>query len=299
MFGLNILDTAIGLVFVYLVLSLTCTAVNEWFAGMLARRSKTLYEGLKTLLEDPKEPSLLADFYAHPLVQDLHVADKKPSYIEPRTFSLVILDLLVPADPGASRTMASVREAVAKLPADSSSRKTLSILLDQAGDSLTALEQSMEAWFNGAMDRVSGWYKKRTQTIVLTIAALITIATNADTFAIATALANNSALREAVIAEAKTYMETPKPPEGAPRQPTLNERIADLQQVGIPLGWKSRPSHPGDWLNKLAGLALTAFAVSMGAPFWFDLLNRFMNIRSAGKSPDEKEKGPKAANAAK
>jgi hypothetical protein len=43
-------------------------------------------------------------------------------------------------------------------------------------------------------------------------------------------------------------------------------------------------------LNKLAGLALTTFAVSLGAPFWFDLLNKFMNIRSAGKAPDEKSK---------
>jgi len=299
MFGLNILDTAIGLVFVYLLLSLTCTALNEWIAGMLSRRSKTLYEGIKTLLEDPKKPTLLADFYAHPLVQDLHHADKMPAYVEPRTFSLVLLDLLVPSDPGASRTMASVRQAVANLPADSTTRKTLSILLDQAGDSLLKLEQDMEAWFNGAMDRVSGWYKQRTQVIVLTIAALLSIATNADTFAIATALANNSALREAVIAQAKTYMETAKPSEATPaNQPTVNERIAPLQQLGIPLGWKSRPSNPNDWWNKIAGLALTAFAVSLGAPFWFDLLNRFMNIRAGGKSPDEKSKHPDTSKAA-
>jgi hypothetical protein len=58
-----------------------------------------------------------------------------------------------------------------------------------------------------------------------------------------------------------------------PCQSADSERIADLQQVGIPMGWKSRPNHPGDWLNKL-GLALTAFAVSLGVPFWFDLLNR-------------------------
>ncbi|HYV43135.1 MAG TPA: hypothetical protein VEO02_15225 [Thermoanaerobaculia bacterium] len=292
MFGLNILDTAIGLVFVYLLLSLTCTALNEWIAGMLSRRSKTLYEGIKTLLEDPKKPTLLADFYAHPLVQDLHVADKMPAYVQPKTFSLVLLDLLVPSDPGESRTMASVRQAVANLPADSTTRKTLSILLDQAGDSLLKLEQDMEAWFNGAMDRVSGWYKQRTQVIVLTIAALLSIATNADTFAIATALANNSALREVVVTQAKAYTETAKTSAAPPaNQKTANERIAQLQQLGIPLGWKSLPSQ-WDWLNKLAGLALTAFAVSLGAPFWFDLLNRFMNIRAGGKSPEERAKPP-------
>jgi len=65
-----------------------------------------------------------------------------------------------------------------------------------------------------------------------------------------------------------------------------------------PLGWKSRPSNAGDWWNKLAGLALTAFAVSLGAPFWFDLLNRFMNIRAGGKSPEEKAKPPDATKPA-
>jgi hypothetical protein len=293
MFGLNILDTAIGLVFIYLILSLICTALNEWIAGMLSRRSKTLYEGIKTLLEDPKKPSLITDFYAHPLVQDLYAADKMPAYVQPRTFSLVLLDLLVPSDPGASKTMASVRQAVAKLPADSSTRKTLSILLDQAGDNLVKLEQDIESWFNGAMDRVSGWYKQRTQVIVLTIAALITLATNADTLAIATALANNSALREAVVAQAKDYMATRQDsPAGSARSAELNQEVGKLQQLGIPMGWKSRPTEPGDWWNKIAGLALTAFAVSMGAPFWFDLLNRFMNVRAGGKSPEEKSKPP-------
>lgn len=123
---MSILDTAIGLIFVYGILSLTCTALNEWIAGILNRRSMTLWKGLRTLLEDPKKATLLDDFYAHPLVQDLHVADRKPAYVEPKTFSLVLLDLLAPSDPKVSRTIASVRQAVANLPADSSTRKTLS-----------------------------------------------------------------------------------------------------------------------------------------------------------------------------
>ena len=53
-------------------------------------------------------------------------------------------------------------------------------------------------------------------------------------------------------------------------------------------------SWPGFWwfLSKLFGLSITAFAISLGAPFWFDTLNRFMNIRSAGRSPDEAAKTP-------
>ncbi|AGZ41925.1 hypothetical protein [Actinoplanes friuliensis] len=41
-----------------------------------------------------------------------------------------------------------------------------------------------------------------------------------------------------------------------------------------------------DWLLKLLGLVLTAAAAALGAPFWFDLLNRLVNLRSTGKRPD-------------
>ncbi|MEU7908022.1 hypothetical protein [Actinoplanes sp. NPDC049118] len=44
----------------------------------------------------------------------------------------------------------------------------------------------------------------------------------------------------------------------------------------------------GDWLLKLLGLALTAAAAAIGAPFWFDLLNRLVNLRSTGRRPGPK-----------
>ncbi|MGH9329933.1 MAG: hypothetical protein ACRD09_05775, partial [Vicinamibacterales bacterium] len=43
----------------------------------------------------------------------------------------------------------------------------------------------------------------------------------------------------------------------------------------------------------LFGWILTVAAISLGAPFWFDTLNRFLNIRGAGKAPEEPKKGPK------
>ncbi len=41
---------------------------------------------------------------------------------------------------------------------------------------------------------------------------------------------------------------------------------------------------------KLLGIALTALAISQGAPFWFDLLQKAVNLRLAGDAPDEKQK---------
>lgn len=39
------------------------------------------------------------------------------------------------------------------------------------------------------------------------------------------------------------------------------------------------------WLRAIVGWFLTALAVSMGAPFWFDLLSKFLNVRGAGIRP--------------
>lgn len=48
------------------------------------------------------------------------------------------------------------------------------------------------------------------------------------------------------------------------------------------------------FLKSLAGWILTALALSLGAPFWFDLLNKLMKLRSAvnGSPSDKKQKTP-------
>lgn len=47
------IDIAIGLVLMYLLLSLSCTVINEYIAARLNLRSKSLEVGLRQLLDDP------------------------------------------------------------------------------------------------------------------------------------------------------------------------------------------------------------------------------------------------------
>ncbi len=44
-------------------------------------------------------------------------------------------------------------------------------------------------------------------------------------------------------------------------------------------------------LSSILGFLITALALSLGAPFWFDLLKKLISIRSSGVNPDEKNKG--------
>src|ERR1051325_6016070 len=124
MFGMQTLDIAIGMIFIYLTLALTCTAINEVIAGWLDRRSKNLVMGIRNLLQDPTERSnksrrdaqdgLVGKFYSHPLIKALEEKGARPSYIPSRTFALTLLDTVTPAPGGGSKTIADIRSAVDK-----------------------------------------------------------------------------------------------------------------------------------------------------------------------------------------
>jgi hypothetical protein len=69
MFGLQVLDIGLGLIFLYLVLSLTCTAATEMLAGFFRLGAKTLEEGIGNLLRDPVMKERI---FNHPLIRDLY-----------------------------------------------------------------------------------------------------------------------------------------------------------------------------------------------------------------------------------
>ena len=69
-----------------------------------------------------------------------------------------------------------------------------------------------------------------------------------------------------------------------------------LSQLPIPMGW-TEGNYPSNakfdfwgWISKLIGLLITAGAVSLGAPFWFDIANKLVNVRASGNKPEKSSK---------
>ncbi|HEY5074974.1 MAG TPA: hypothetical protein VII34_09785, partial [Pyrinomonadaceae bacterium] len=91
MFNSGILDVVIGLVVIYLQLSLVCTAVHELIASGFKKRAKELERGLGQLLSNPQ---LVAKFYSHPLIKGLRPDGRKPSYIPSPTFAVALMDIV-------------------------------------------------------------------------------------------------------------------------------------------------------------------------------------------------------------
>ncbi len=528
MFNLAILDVAIGMIFVYLLLSLMCSAANEIIELALKKRAVDLERGIRELLAPGSRSGtddVVQKLYNHPLVNSLFggkyeksriastikrkiMRTALPSYIPSRTFALALMDLVLPgatAPPAGAGPAGAVAAPPAtpsgaagatpppanfevKLAAPPSppppitdpnnplarlrsavgandlltqhAKNALTPLIDAAGSDVAKARENIEGWYDASMDRVSSWYKRRTQIAILILGLFVAIAVNADTIMIAKRLSTDRALREHVVAAAQEHLRkrneasptepkdskptsSPTPPAGAvtkaavtqPSKPLSSptagsspsntapspestasgseaagqspepvpnlrlecaknpkaievayeknlrekfpecakdrispeckaketpdcskdpksagclfeqclvatvpacatdrksaeckteekilripecaknrnspecryqENLAQLQGLGLPIGWESPGDewpgrNPGAWMSRiqthLLGWLLTALAISLGAPFWFDLLNKFIVIRSAVK-PHEKspEEGPK------
>jgi len=307
MFGSTTLDIALGITFMYLLLSLVVTAVQEVIDTLIKLRAAHLAKGVEKLLGSP----MAKNFFANPLIkafspnQWFGQGTRKPSYIPSRAFAVTVLDLLAQAKVSDVRKLDDVRTGITNLP-EGDLKKSLTLLLDESEHRLDAFERALEGWFNSQMDRVTGWYKRKVQLIVMAIALVITVGLNADTIAIVKRLSNDSALRASLVTLAQEQAKKALTTGGQSRQPQgetaedltreLDTRVTAVQDslskvqglgVAIGFGWKAKDF---DWRTAIPGWLLTAFAISLGAPFWFDILNKVISVRSAGKSPDEKGK---------
>ena len=100
-FGSTILEVIIGMLFVYLLLSLLCSAIGEYLEAKWNNRAKLLKKGIELLLNDTTGPSttdLAKQLYAHGLIRPLYRDEKMlPSYIPSRTFALALWNMATAA----------------------------------------------------------------------------------------------------------------------------------------------------------------------------------------------------------
>lgn len=360
MFNSETLEVAIGMTFLFLLMSLICTGIKEWIEGIFKWRAMDLERGLRTLLDD-EAGKLTAYLYAHPMVSSLyqgrydpaHLAPNRltnwipgvshaqqmpwslrrnlPSYIPAGHFATALIDLVArgPADvdgesaPHGPLTIAQLRERAAALQSPFL-RRTLLTAIDHCDGDLKQLSTQLQTWFDGAMDRASGWYKRRTQTVLFALGIGAAAVLNVDALYVMGRLTADKTLRETVVAAAAARQEAASAPaaaaSGTPAAvglATAKRAREELENVGMPLGWREVGHGPAapttslrgyvpmqmcqlnvaqdcqashySVLRVVLGWLVTAFAVMLGAPFWFDLLNKFMVIRSTVK-PREKSR---------
>jgi hypothetical protein len=326
------LDVAIGLALVFSLVSLMSSTVQEWIAALLNFRGKKLWMGIERLLG----PALKEVVCKNQLVAGLAKRKGgKPSYVDAGTFVAALLDSLGGSGGNSPTTAGGVRSLVANLPAGKE-RDALLALVDAGQNDLDKVKTNITQWYDAAMDRVSGWYKRQTQLWLFGISLVIAATVGVDSIKITEALYSNPQLRASLV-ESATKLTSSKPAAGQPAPAPVQEgnveagnapagsktkddqavqkavqdlkdetaRLqktrADLEKaragfeaLGVPTAsfndFKSDKANNEkgfwDWFGAhVLGFLLTAIAASLGAPFWFDLLNRFVNLRSSGAKP--------------
>jgi hypothetical protein len=435
------IDVAAGLVFVYLFMSALATIGREALEGFIKSRARNLEKGLIELLCDqPQDKSgkaknaaydLLKGFYEHPLVMTLYrgkytIPPKRnfsqgrrlPSYIPSDHFAYVVLDML--AEKGGQISGSLDPQSILAAAENLDNRrlaKMVQFAIHNSGGDVDKARQFLQTWFDATMDRVSGWYRLETQTILFWISLFACIVLNVNTVVIADSLWRSPSLRKTVELQAEAYyranpdkitampqggvtdpadtaaanaapaadtvpdVTVPVTPISLPAPQPLPDPISakatfkasadvpgqinptdPLEKLGLPLGWNKEtitamhrlfPTPPRavddhqkrvelqeqieahkatgvsgeaakptliDWfhnqfrrieafwadvrdaydeggqdptknalftaagtLSLFMGWVMTAFAVTLGAPFWFDVLGKLMMVRSTLK----------------
>lgn len=338
----TIVGFAISMAFLFLMLSAACSATLEIVANLFSWRAKTLEDGLAGLLMSSE---FKEEVYRQPLIQGLCSPDRKgaltrrPSYIPATTLALSILQT---AEDHGMKFDGSAPE---KLPTSrfEKTEKLLSSLLRDCRD-IGEQRKRLENWFNESMERVSGWYKRKSHAWIWIIGAILCLLLNADSITLSKRFWNDQTLRDAISTEATEFVKS------TPRDQVVGDDKAELDQSlyrmnllrehlpGVPLGWcfvdpksAAKPAekptvqaegfkascwpdliHPTAgitqvslagtdprlvdlsewswWLWKIVGIAATVLALSQGAPFWFDLLQKAVNLRLSGSPPPATDK---------
>jgi hypothetical protein len=264
MLGSTVLEVAIGLTFCYGTVALIVSTLQEALAAAFRLRANTLLAGVKSMLNDPSFDALARAVYMHPLVnphtdglapneRDMRT---RPSYIEPAHFAIALVDSLwkVPGD------FIQLAGAIETIP-DPQVRQVMRGLYGRARD-LQQFQDMLAGWFDNAMARMSGTYKRRQLLVSLLLALLLAILFNIDSIHLFRTLWQQPSL-------AAHLHDAP----GA-----LDPALFDAM-MALPIGWTRFPP--------VAGWCVTASTALFGAPFWFDLMQRVVRMRSSGTRPED------------
>src|SRR5579871_2980597 len=307
----------VGFAAVYSAFSIIASWIQESIAGALKLRSKTLISGIEAMLDDPNNKTVV-DALRGQLLQQPSIAaayDNKgraPSYLSSNQFSLAVTGMLSTAGAIAATAADAFTQVCNGINGLQASRlkDALTRIANQAAGDYSAFVGGVEKWYDDEMDRVSGWYRRQSQVILVFIAIGTVAFFNVDSITLfsqlqstplvidASKLTDNTQGYAYVTAQVLQNIKfgwfpdpavcAPAPPPAvstAPPQPSSANSIPLLCRKLA--GW--------DLVSyiafKLLGLTVSALALMLGAPFWFDALGRFVSVRNSGDVPKKSSAG--------
>ena len=218
--------------------------------------------------------------------------------------------------------LATIKAAVRHAKERDSTLEQALLPLIEGAKTLDEALAGVARWVEQGMERVGGWYKAHAQKWLFIIGLAVAVTLNIDSIAIVEILARTPALRTEMATAAtqleryQSEVDRLRAHPDAETQPAANgasledqagllketqrqlrenrDRLNEFAAQGLPIGYACLGTGTrttcslndvASWPLKIAGLLLTAVAAMLGAPFWFDLINRFVSLRSSGAKP--------------
>lgn len=328
--GFHFLDLMIGLTFIYFLLSIICLSLQELKANLLNERSKNLKKWITDTFNHKEKhdtkPCLGDRIWNNILVDGLTQSKRTASYIPKEVMISVLLDEIYYGSDdsikGKNKESAieneredkeslkptydfnSIGEVIESqstcLP--SPFRRVIRQVYSESHENLETFKMRLERWFEMAMERNSGTYKKKAQRWTLGFAIIVTIAINVDSLKLASHFYDNPSEAKRIADQAEKYIQnnpelvTKNEIEFKETVKAIRADINRMKELKLPLGWEgyiwlgfTKEGITNIFLTafkSLPGWIITIFAVSLGSTFWFDTLNKLVNLRAAGNAPN-------------
>ena len=277
-----VIELLVALVFTLLIMSLLTSAILEVLALIFGFRNKKLLKALELILS--KGP-LYQEFIQHPGFTQLGIAEsgwhKTPSYLSAEQF-IALLNRLIPFEQLKAK---GAREFPLQIPAEL--RENLEMYWEDARQNEEVFRDKLKHWYQAMMDRHSEAYKNFSKKMLLVIGLLLTVACNIEVIELGKVLVRQAEMRQTFQVAAEQLVA-----ENMEQSPSPDEIEAALKMVvrygstplsSIPWGWNSNPFASWEtslWLWKGLGWLITACAIAIGAPFWYDLLRKILAIKN-------------------
>jgi hypothetical protein len=294
----QVLEVAIGLIFVYYVLGAIISFVTQLILDSAETRGAALEQHLKRIAGEKT-----VDLTNLPQLKALQPIRYKSwwgvfgSKTEAKKLEKVPVTTLVDAFfdltglTGRPEINADeLTAAIAKMP-ESEAKHAMLKWIEQGVTNINGLRARSNDYFSGILNQASATFKANARSIVIILSIILVFALGTDSIQIVKDLWNNAEMRTVAAAKASMIVQESNGTED------LNQIIQNLSETNIRFAWwqvvDTFPQNSDiPWTEfiflKLLGLGLSAAAVSQGSSFWYDLLKKLTGSKTSGSGEESK-----------
>jgi hypothetical protein len=305
---LELLDSILAFSVIMLGISLLVTVIVQGLVGLMNLRGMALADGLAELFVQAKfdgaeAKRLASKILTHPLITD-SILPKADWLTRWGHASAIRKEELL-------RFLAQAEEFGLALPSDAKAR------LEKAAGIISV-------WFDGQMDRVSQVFAFKARIVTIAVSFGVAFFLHLDAATLLERVFSDSEARAKLVASAESLQERAERlgvgEPSAATEPGLGtaEAMKELREIRAELGASSMdvlpvfgeradleqgihapgdyfPTHGQDAWRHLLGIIAAGALLSLGAPFWFNLLKSLTNLRSVIAAKTDQEQKQKAA----